>query len=82
MPLQPHQRTPPISPYKKRIRRQLAVGEALVSFLDPKGTPTIVERALIIPPASRVGPATAEERAKAIATSPIAGQYEKTVDRE
>ena len=61
---------------------ELAVGEALVSFLDAKGTPSVVERALIVPPASRVGPANAEERAKVIAGSPIAGHYEKSVDRE
>ena len=61
---------------------ELAVGEALVSFLDAKGTPSIVERALIVPPASRVGPANADERSKVIAGSPIAGHYETGVDRE
>jgi uncharacterized protein len=61
---------------------ELGVGEALVSFLDAKGTPTIVERALILPPASRIGPATAEERAALIAASPIRGHYEQSVDRE
>jgi len=66
----------------EKVITELAVGEALVSFLDDKGTPSIVERALIVPPASRVGPTTAEERAKVIASSPIAGHYEKSVDRE
>ena len=61
---------------------ELAVGEALVSFLDAKGTPTIVERALIVPPASRIGPASAAERTAVITGSPIAGHYEKAVDRE
>ena len=61
---------------------ELAVGEALVSLLDAKGTPSVVERALIVPPASRIGPASAEERAAVIARSAIAGHYEKSVDRE
>ena len=65
----------------EKVITELAVGEALVSFLDPKGTPTIVERALIIPPASRVGPASSEERARVIAASPVAGPYEHHVDR-
>jgi DNA helicase HerA-like ATPase len=61
---------------------QLGVGEALVSTLDVKGSPTPVERALICPPASRIGPATAAERAQIIGNSALRGQYEKTVDRE
>ncbi len=61
---------------------ELAVGEALVSFLDAKGTPGIVQRALILPPASRIGPASADERASIISGSPIAGHYEKHIDRE
>ena len=66
----------------EKVITELAVGEALVSFLDAKGTPSVVERAVVVPPASRVGPATTEERAKVIAASPIAGHYEKSVDRE
>ena len=66
----------------EKVITELAVGEALVSFLDAKGTPSVVERALIVPPGSRVGPASADERAKVIAASPIAGHYEKSVDRE
>ncbi|RJR16611.1 MAG: DUF853 domain-containing protein [Nitrospiraceae bacterium] len=61
---------------------QLGVGEALVSVLDEKGTPTIVERALICPPASRIAPLTSEERDKVVRGSVIYGHYEKTVDRE
>jgi len=61
---------------------QLGVGEALVSMLDAKGSPAPVERALICPPASRIGPAHAAERARIIGNSPLRGQYEKTVDRE
>ena len=61
---------------------QLMVGEALVSVLDEKGTPTIVERTLIAPPASRVGPATPEERKAAMASSPVGSAYDDAVDRE
>jgi len=61
---------------------QLGVGEALVSVLDEKGTPTIVERALICPPASRIAQLTPEERDKIVRGSLIYGHYEKTVDRE
>jgi DNA helicase HerA-like ATPase len=61
---------------------ELGVGEALVSFLDDKGRPTVVERAFIVPPGTRVGPITAQERDKLIKGSPLAGTYDKTVDRE
>ena len=61
---------------------ELAVGEALVSFLDEKGTPTIVERALVFPPSSRLAPLTGEERAKVLRESVLAGHYERSVDRE
>ncbi|WP_445371458.1 helicase HerA-like domain-containing protein [Methylomonas sp. HW2-6] len=61
---------------------ELGVGEALVSFLEAKGTPAIVERALIKPPRSRIGPASDAERRETIANSVIAGHYEKQVDRE
>jgi uncharacterized protein len=60
----------------------LAKGEALVSVLDLKGVPTIVERTLICPPASRLGPITPAEREKLVKASPVYGQYEKTIDRE
>ena len=61
---------------------ELAVGEALISFLDDKGRPTVVERAFVLPPASRIGPISPDERSAAIAGSPVAGVYEKIVDRE
>lgn len=61
---------------------QLEVGEALVSFLDEKGTPDMVERALICPPHSQIGPITPEERKTLIASSVVAGVYETPVDRE
>jgi len=61
---------------------ELAVGEGLISFLDEKGRPSIVERAYVLPPASRIGPITPEERKAVIAASPVAGVYDKDVDRE
>jgi len=61
---------------------ELAVGEALVSFLDEKGIPTPVERAFVCPPGSRIGPATDAERLETIRTSILNNVYEKQVDRE
>jgi len=61
---------------------EMGVGEALVSCLDEKGRPSVVERAFILPPASRIGPLTAEERMAAIKGSLLFGHYEKAVDRE
>jgi DNA helicase HerA-like ATPase len=61
---------------------ELGVGEALVSFLDEKGTPGIVERALILPPESQIGPITPEQRKQLIASSLVAGTYEQPIDRE
>ncbi len=61
---------------------ELEVGEALVSVLDEKGSPTIVERAYICPPKSRLSPLTPEERGRLIRGSILYGHYEKTVDRE
>ncbi|HET7032691.1 MAG TPA: helicase HerA-like domain-containing protein, partial [Casimicrobiaceae bacterium] len=61
---------------------ELAVGEALVSFLDEKGRPSAVERAFVLPPASRIGPVTADERQRAMAASGLGGVYDKPVDRE
>jgi hypothetical protein len=61
---------------------ELAVGEALISFLDEKGSPRPVERAFVIPPASRLGPLSVEERKRVIDGSLVAGHYEKSVDRE
>ncbi len=61
---------------------ELGVGEALVSFLDEKGTPSITERVWILPPGSQIGPITADERKQLIADSVVGDTYEKTVDRE
>jgi DNA helicase HerA-like ATPase len=61
---------------------ELSVGEALVSLLDPAGTPGVTERAWMLAPGSRIGPITAEERRSLIASSVVAGVYEKEVDRE
>lgn len=61
---------------------ELAVGEALVSVLDEKGAPGMVERALVCPPHSRLSPLTTEERNQLIRGSVLYGYYEKTVDRE
>jgi len=60
----------------------LAVGEALVSFLDEKGRPSVTERAFVAPPGSRIGPITTAQRQALVAQSLVAGVYEKTVDRE
>jgi len=61
---------------------QLGVGEALISTLDAKGVPTIVERTLMAPPRSQFGPIDAAKRAELIARSPLKAVYEQTVDRE
>src|ERR1041384_3466326 len=61
---------------------ELGVGEALVSLLDEKGTPCMVERAFVVPPGSQIGPITDDERAKLIQSSDVFGHYEKAVDRE
>lgn len=60
----------------------LGVGEALVSTLEKKGVPSMVDRTLIRPPRSRMGPATKAERKAVIASSPILGVYDELVDRE
>jgi DNA helicase HerA-like ATPase len=61
---------------------ELGVGEALVSFLDAKGRPQMVERALVVPPGSQLGPISAAERGRLIQSSVVFGHYEKAVDRE
>ena len=61
---------------------ELAVGEALVSFLDASGTPEMVERAKICPPRTRLGPLRAEERRAALDASPFRGRYDQSEDRE
>ena len=61
---------------------ELGVGEALVSFLDPKGVPTPVERCFVRPPQGRIGPVSDAERAAIVKASPLASKYEQLVDRE
>lgn len=60
----------------------LGTGEALVSTLEDKGVPSIVERTTIRPPSSQIGPITPEERQNLIKTSPVSGRYDETVDRQ
>jgi DNA helicase HerA-like ATPase len=61
---------------------ELGIGEALVSVLDLKGSPGVVERVLIVPPESRIGPMTVEERTEIMARSPYKSIYDKLIDRE
>ena len=61
---------------------ELAVGEALVSFLDAKGRPSVTERVFVLPPGSQLGPITPQQRQALMAQSLVAGVYEKVVDRE
>ena len=61
---------------------ELGVGEVLISLLDEKGVPTIVDRAFVVPPVSQIGPVTPEARTQLINSSLVAGQYEQVVDRE
>ena len=61
---------------------ELAVGEALVSFLDAKGRPSVTERVFVLPPGSQLGPISPQQRQALMANSLVAGAYEKMVDRE
>lgn len=65
----------------ERVITELGVGEALVSTLEGKGIPSIVQRTLIRPPSSRLGPITDAERRAKIQSSPVFGHYERTKDR-
>ncbi len=65
-----------------QVITELGVGEALVSFLDEKGRPTIVERASILSPQGQAAPITSDERVRMMQTSLLFGKYERTVDRE
>ncbi len=65
-----------------RVILELSVGEALVSTLENKGEPSIVQRTLIRPPEGRIGPLTPEERQDVMGYSPVSGDYDETVDRE
>lgn len=64
------------------VLTELGVGEALVSLLDEKGQPGIVERAFVVPPRSQIGPVSSEQRRVLMQNSIVAGVYEKIVDRE
>ena len=66
----------------KTVITELGVGEALVSTLDKEGIPSQVERILIKPPQSRIGPMSDEERQEQISRSPLKGRYDTLVDRE
>jgi hypothetical protein len=65
----------------ERVILELGVGEALVSTLEAKGEPSMVQRTLIRPPSSRLGPLTPEERRGVMAASPVKGVYDETLDR-
>jgi DNA helicase HerA-like ATPase len=65
-----------------QVITELGKGEALVSFLEGNGTPSMVDRTLIRPPSARVGPVSAEERKAIIAKSPLKGKYDTPVDPE
>ncbi|HEX8233187.1 MAG TPA: helicase HerA-like domain-containing protein [Caulobacteraceae bacterium] len=62
--------------------QRLGVGEALVSVLDEKGVPTVVEKTAVRPPDSRIGPVTQEERSGAMARSPVQGLYNQAINRD
>src|SRR5689334_14162697 len=65
-----------------KIISELGKGEALVSFLEGNGTPSMVERCMVRPPSARVGPVTPEERKAVIMKSPIKGKYDQPIDQE
>jgi DNA helicase HerA-like ATPase len=65
----------------EKVITELGVGEALVSFLDQGGSPSMVERAKILPPHSQIGPLTDGERKDLIKRSMVSGKYEKSFDR-
>jgi DNA helicase HerA-like ATPase len=65
-----------------QVITELGVGEALVSLLDEKGMPGIVQRAFMLPPSSQIGPVAPNIRTQIIQSSAIYGRYEKAVDRE
>jgi uncharacterized protein len=64
------------------VLTELGIGEALVSTLEEKGTPAMVQRVAIAPPQSRIGPLTVGERAQVLAQSPQRGRYDQAIDRE
>ncbi|MEL1136345.1 helicase HerA-like domain-containing protein [Desulfitobacterium sp. THU1] len=66
----------------EQVITELGVGEALVSFLDEKGRPSVVEKAIILPPHSLIGPVSQQKREKEYAKSPLRDKYEEAVDRD
>ena len=66
----------------KQVIMELGVGEALVSTLEKKGQPSVVQRTLVRPPSSRLGPIEPDERKAIIKNSPLIGLYDKVIDRE
>src|SRR6476659_7659451 len=70
------------NPDTATVISELGKGEALVSFLEGNGTPSMVERCMVRPPSARVGPVTPEERAAVIKKSPVKGKYDQAVDSE
>jgi hypothetical protein len=64
------------------VLTELGIGEALVGTLQEKGTPEMVQRVLVAPPQSRIGPLTETERAGLINSSSLQGRYDKPIDRE
>jgi uncharacterized protein len=65
-----------------KVIMELGKGEALVSFLEGNGTPSMVERCTIRPPSARLGPITPEERKALIGSSPVKGKYDQAIDSE
>jgi DNA helicase HerA-like ATPase len=65
-----------------QVITELGVGEALVSFLEDKGVPSMVERCLVRPPSARLGPVSADERRAIVNKSPVRGQYDTPIDRD
>ncbi len=65
-----------------QVIMELGVGEALVSVLEEKGTPSVVQRTLVRPPVSRIGAITPQERTAIMQRSPLAGRYDRMIDRE
>ncbi|MGE3467701.1 MAG: helicase HerA-like domain-containing protein, partial [Pyrinomonadaceae bacterium] len=66
----------------EKVITELGVGEVLISTLDEKGVPTVVDRAFVVPPVSQIGPITPEQRQQLITGSLVAGVYENAMDRE
>ena len=66
----------------EKVITELGVGEVLISMLDEKGVPAMVDRAFVVPPVGKIGPIAPDQRAQLMSTSIVAGIYDKAVDRE